>query len=112
MDLTTRDPDGEPWNFSLPGQRQKALQRIRETEPTLVVGSPMCAMFSQLQALNALKCDPIKFRKAKQEAIEHLKFALEVYKIQMEGGRYFLHAQPSGTWIHYMRPRPTVSNHR
>ena len=85
MDLTTTDAEGKAWDFSNEAQRRRALQRIRDTEPSLVVGSPMCAMFSPLQALSCKKTDPMRFRKAYQEAVSHLKFCLEVYRLQVAG---------------------------
>ena len=66
MDLCTLDPEGEPWDFSKPGQRKRAIELIKQRKPTLIVGSPMCAMFSALQALNTKKMDPLVFQKAYQ----------------------------------------------
>ena len=43
-------------------------------------------MFSKLQSLNAFKADPDEFRKAKLDAISHLKFCIELYQIQLDGG--------------------------
>ena len=82
------------WDFNNPDQRKRALKLIRDTEPVLVVGSPMCALFSPLQGLNWHK-DPVRFRKAYKQAVDHLLFCLEIYKLQVEGGRYFLHEHPA-----------------
>ena len=46
LDLTTG------WNFDKKEDRDMAERYIREVKPTFVIGSPMCTMFSQLQALN------------------------------------------------------------
>ena len=60
----------------------------------LLIGPLECAMFSALQNMS-----PWTARKQKQlEAdIEHLKFMVEIYKKQVEEGRYFIHEHPAGT---------------
>ena len=53
LDLTTIDPDdGMPWNFDDPSKRAKAKQLVHTRRSLLVIGSPMCSAFSQLQQLN------------------------------------------------------------
>ena len=37
----------------------------------------------------------VKFQRLRQEAISHIEFALEVYQLQIDEGRYFLHEHPS-----------------
>ncbi len=46
MDLTTG------WDFSAQQDQDKAMQYLREYKPKLVIGSPTCRMFSQLQRLS------------------------------------------------------------
>ena len=46
MDLITG------WNFDRKEDRELAEKYIREFKPLVVIGSPMCTMFSQVQALN------------------------------------------------------------
>ena len=63
------------------------------TEKTVVIiGSPPCTPFSQLQTLNP---DTPKSRRKWSEGVEHLKFMMEIYKIQVQEGRVFLHEQPA-----------------
>ena len=63
MDLTTG------WNFNLKAHREAAEQYIDKEEPFLLIGSPVCTMFSQLQALSEWTVD----KEAKyQESVEHL----------------------------------------
>ena len=63
-----------------------------------VIGSPMCTMFSQLQALNKKwnekRAEEYEARLRKAEA--HMRFAVKMYRIQLEGGRYFVHEHPAG----------------
>ena len=46
MDLLTG------WDFDRREDRDLAERYIREYKPTFLIGSPMCTMFSRLQALN------------------------------------------------------------
>ena len=68
---------------------------MEEQQPALLIGSPMCTLFSKMQALNSKHWDPLEFQKALKAAKEHLKFCLELYRLQIAGGRYFLHEHPS-----------------
>ena len=47
MDLTT------DWDFDNAEDRGRAEKYVMEEKPTLLIGSPMCTAFSQLQRLNA-----------------------------------------------------------
>ena len=54
LDLTTADSDGKLWDFDEKVMRDRALKRIREEKPMLLVGSPMCTAFSTWQRINNL----------------------------------------------------------
>ena len=96
LDITVDDPhDGKPWDFCLPEKRLRAKRIMREQKPYCLIGSPMCTKFSSWQALNAAKStDKDAIEKAKQEAIVHLDFVAELYNMQIDEGRYFLHEHP------------------
>ena len=85
MDLTTG------WVFSLLKDRRQVLQYIDEKQPPLVVGSPMCTLFSSLQNLS-----PWTVEKARRlvQARVHLDFCMRVYERQARSGRLFLHEHP------------------
>ena len=56
FDLTQVDPDdGKPWDFNDVRKRNKAYRYVARNKPLLLIGSPMCAAFSQLQAFNFAK---------------------------------------------------------
>ena len=86
MDLTTG------WDFRRLEDQQKALKYIDEYKPKLVIGSPMCTMFSTLQNLTAWTPE-----KGKRwvEARSHMKFMVEVYRKQLEAGRFFFQEHPA-----------------
>ena len=96
MDITTHDPRGRPWDFDLLEMRNQAIRHIMEEKPLLLIGSPMCTMFSQLQSMNWGKSserDAVMYQDWKK-AVRHMEFVSKLYKIQLEGGRYFLHEHP------------------
>ena len=50
LDLTGLDPDdNQPWDFSNPKKRAKAIDLVASKESLLVIGSPMCKAFSRWQ---------------------------------------------------------------
>ena len=54
LDLNTVAPDGCNWNFDDPGCRAKALALVKLHKPRLLILSPMCTWFSQIQNINLL----------------------------------------------------------
>ena len=46
MDLTTG------WDFNLESHRERATKYVEEEKPFVVIGSPPCTPFSQLQTLS------------------------------------------------------------
>ncbi len=95
LDLTRDDPITKaPWDFSKREVRERAKKLIRDTEPLLVIGSPPCTMFSQMQNISKGRREEEEFNRKLYIAKEHVKFCLEVYMIQMRAGRYFMHEHP------------------
>ena len=96
LDLTVVDPeDGKPWDFCSKAKRDKARRMQREQRPILLIGSPMCTMFSSWQHLNFSKSnDKEAMRRAYAGACVHMEFVAEQYHEQVEGNRYFLHEHP------------------
>ena len=96
MDITTHDPRGRPWDFDVPEMRNQAVRHLIEVKPLLLIGSPMCTMFSQLQALNwgrSMEKDSLMYAQWRK-AVRHMEFVSKLYKLQIQGGRYFLHEHP------------------
>ena len=91
LDLTVKDENGQPYDFSKHECREKARRLIRKTKPLLLVGSPMCTWFSALQNLNKTHTNKEDWKKAYNNAVDHIKFVFELYDTQVKNGRYFLH---------------------
>ena len=59
--------------------------------------------------------DPAKVELMRAEAVEHLHFVMGIYKMQLDGGRHFLHEHPatasswSDPWVVKMLQHPRVS---
>ena len=95
LDITGCDPDdGKPWDFNDPKKRAKAMDMVLGKRALLVVGSPRCKSFSKLMNWNWSRMSPEKRDAMKREGLNHLKFCMMLYKIQMESGMYFLHEHP------------------
>ena len=97
MDLTTTDENGMPWDFSKAEQRNKAIRRWHEEKHLFIIGTPMCTAFSILQQWNYPKMDPQKVAAKMKEARMHLEFCVQIYRMQVNSGRYFIHEHPKGT---------------
>ena len=93
MDLTTADGMGRPWDFSKADRKAEAKRRLRKQKPDLLIGSPMCTLYSAWQRLNKDR-DIKAFRKRLRDAREHLEFVCELYLEQAKAGRLFLHEHP------------------
>ena len=86
MDLTTG------WDSNREDHRRMAEEYVETEKPLVVIGSPPCVVFSQLQTLV-----PDSERKAAQlaEGVRHMEFMVKLYRRQAECGRYFLHEHPA-----------------
>ena len=75
MDLTTG------WDFNFEAHRVRARENIKRDKPLVVIGSPPCTAFSQLQTFNPVT--PDSERKLKQ-AKAHVDFMVELYRMQIK----------------------------
>ena len=98
LDLTQVDSeDGQPWDFSVKAKRVKALHKLKQDEPMMLIVSPMCGPFSALQSLfNYPKQEYEQVRGKLRDAMEHVKFCLELCLEQYVQGRLFLFEHPAG----------------
>ena len=52
MDFTTKDANGEAWDFNKSKQRRQALRIFKEQKPMLLISRPMLIAFSSWQYIN------------------------------------------------------------
>ena len=69
MDLLTG------WDFNKATDRKRAHEYINKHKPRLVIRSPSCTAFSQLQNLNP---DSVERQKKWRERCRHLKLVVEI----------------------------------
>ena len=114
LDLQTVQPNGQAWDFNNPVNRLRAKRLLKRLRPVLLIGSPMCTYFSSLVNLSKEKMGERRFRQLYENALSHLKFACEMYEIQLRKGGYFLHEHPAAasSWatdaINKVRQMPGV----
>ncbi len=91
MDLRTG------WDFRRREDRAAARKHVKEVQPLLLIGSPVCTPFSALQNWNwgRTRAQDERLRQSLAEATRHMEFVSELYSMQEEGGRYFLHENPA-----------------
>ena len=87
---------GESWDFDILENRIKARKLFDDQQPALIIGSVVCTAFSALQAMNEQRRDPEVVKRERIRAMVHLRFVCELYQMQLDEGRYFLHEHPSG----------------
>ena len=94
LDLTTHDSDGRPWDFSQPEMRKRAKKITLAEKPMFVISSPMCTNVSILMNINWNRMHPEEAKRRWENAAMHMTFCCEVYDMQIESGRYFIHEHP------------------
>ena len=86
MDLITG------YDFNRLEDREEVWKILDRDQPSLVVGSPECKMFSGLQHLT--RWNENKNRQL-ENAKKHVKFICEIYRYQMDKGRWLVHEHSS-----------------
>ena len=71
------------------------MRHVMEKKPQFLIGSPMCTAFSALQGLNKWRMDPKKWDALMEKGLRHMRFAIKLYRLQAEQGRWFLHEHPN-----------------
>ena len=97
LDLTELDPhDGLPWDFTKVEKRVRARNRVKEDRPFLLIGCPPCTAYSPLFSWNKAMGTMGTEHTARTEAEGrvHLQFCAELYQMQLDAGRFFLHEHP------------------
>ena len=75
-----------------PRTQAMVVKRVMDTEPTFVIGSPPCTMFSRIQQLNLHihgEAWRLKFEEDKAKVELHIEFCLKLFKLQRARGAHF-----------------------
>ena len=99
FDLTTVNRAGVNWDFTREEMRREARDEVIHGKPMFLIGSPACTDYCSWQQLNAQRFGwPEGEQERRMVASDvHLAFVAELYKLQMDAGRYFLHENPEGS---------------
>lgn len=92
---------GEGWNFCFPHMRERAVTEFNDEQPELIIFSPMCGPFSQLQELSYSKMTLEQGEGKLRSALIHFKFPMALCKMQAQRGRLFTfqHFATAKSWI-------------
>ena len=96
LDLTVDDPEtGKPWDLSDGKVRTKVMKLINEGKPYMIIMSPICTAFSQIQAINKQRRDPKIVRQELDDAKDHIRWVMKIAAIQVRCNRYFAFEHPA-----------------
>ena len=92
MDIGTRcATTGRTWDLLDPTDQAKARRMLQKDKPELLVASPPCTHFSNLQNLNKKEWK----REERDKAIAMVDYAVEMCVLQHRAGRKFVFEHPS-----------------
>ena len=96
MDLTMNDPKtGRAWDLADKDVQSRVKKLIRSTQPYCIIGSPPCTPFSRLQEISRRKRDPKVVAEELRKGKEHIRFCVQVYRMQLAAKRHFVHEHPA-----------------
>ena len=81
------------WDLGLEADQVNPQKRCSDEKPHLLIVSPMCLVFSQVQALNT---KPDRLEELLEQGRRHLEFARSLAESQVERGGRVLFEHPVG----------------
>ena len=91
------DEQGVAYDVLKAADRQRNRARVSRDRPLLVVGSPPCTDWCWYNVhANHKRMPAAELRRRLVERQVALRFAVEIYCLQLAGGRHFLHEHPVG----------------
>ena len=79
LDITTSDVDGRAWDFNQLEMRNRTVRKLVRDKPILLVGSPMCKAFSQLNNINYSKMLKEEVEQRLKYGRKHIEFCTKLY---------------------------------
>ena len=83
------------YDFTDEKVRDAAKKEIDQNDTDVIVMSPPCTKFSSQQRSNETKKRKRVIRGQQKAATMHIDFCIEIMKMQMAAGRYFIFEHPS-----------------
>ena len=84
LDLAAANSSGKPWGSSRRRNRDDAQALVNELQPTWLVRSPPCNVFSSWQHVNYALMTAEDVEKKKLAGVVHLRFEAQVYREQVK----------------------------
>ena len=94
LHITTQDEDGRKWDFSELEMRNRAVRKILNEKPLVLVTSPVCADWISETDASCVKRGIKEKRRRVDQSAMHLNFVCNLHMLQHQAGRYFIHEQP------------------
>ena len=66
-----------------------------DMKPAFIIGSVMCADWSVVQNVDRKHFIDAEWKAWMDNARSHIKLICELYRMQVEGGRYYVHEHPT-----------------
>ena len=85
----------KPWDLSKKAMRDRVKQLVVDSKPFMLIGSPPCTMFNPMQNFRNRFRNEAEFERRLEVAKKHVRFCLELYRIQLKEGRHFVHEHPN-----------------
>ena len=93
LDKSAVDPaTGKRWNLNDPHVVRAAWRLLYKSKPQLLICSPPCTVFSQIQGLN----EPVSLERW-EEAISYIDLCVSMCRAQLRAGRHFVLPRRSTT---------------
>ena len=97
MDITNPDPVlRRGFDFNRMDGRNRAVHRLPEESPYVLIASPMCTAFSTIMSLNDSRMSKEEKERILRQARVHLEFTMKLIMIQHGRGGYFVFEHPAG----------------
>ena len=91
MDNAFKDPvTGRVWDLSDPDTVKAAWRLYYKTRPKLLICSPPCTHFSQMQNIN-----PPPSPEQMAQSIAYVELSVAMCKAQLKSGRHFVYEHPA-----------------
>ena len=83
------------WDLSQNSHRSFLMELVHGRQPHVVLLSPPCLPFSQMQRSNKHRADPILAAAKMAEGREFLEFSMQIARVQITNRRLFVYEHPA-----------------
>ena len=84
------------YDLLCPRARQQVQNEVCRRRPRVIMLSPPCTVFSQMQHSNRGRCDPDRWASKEHDGFLLFDFAMELARMQVTANRFFCMEHPHG----------------